>query len=55
MKILIFGLPGSGKTTFAKKLVEKVKRYLTLMLMILESYLKIGILQRMVESDKLIV
>jgi adenylate kinase family enzyme len=28
MKILIFGLPGSGKSTFAKKLVE-VKRYLT--------------------------
>jgi predicted NACHT family NTPase len=25
MKILIFGLPGSGKTTFAKKLVENKK------------------------------
>ena len=25
MKILIFGLPGSGKTTFAKKLIEGKK------------------------------
>ena len=25
MKILIFGLPGSGKTTFAKKLVTGKK------------------------------
>ena len=25
MKILIFGLPGSDKTTFAKKLVENKK------------------------------
>ena len=25
MKILIFGLPGSGKTTFAKKLIENKK------------------------------
>jgi adenylate kinase family enzyme len=26
MKILIFGLPGSGKTTFAKKLIEGKKQ-----------------------------
>jgi len=25
MKILVFGLPGSGKTTFAKKLIEGKK------------------------------
>ena len=25
MKILVFGLPGSGKTTFAKKLIENKK------------------------------
>jgi len=25
MKILVFGLPGSGKTTFAKKLVKDIK------------------------------
>jgi adenylate kinase family enzyme len=25
MKILIFGLPGSGKTTFAKKLIRRQK------------------------------
>jgi broad-specificity NMP kinase len=55
MKILIFGLPGSGKTTFAKKLIEGKKEYLTLMLMILESYLKIGISQNKVVNDKLIV
>jgi broad-specificity NMP kinase len=55
MKILIFGLPGSGKTTFAKEISRRIKRYLTLMLMILESYLKIGILQNKVVNDKLIV
>ena len=45
MNILIFGLPGSGKSTFAKKL----KKLLTLMQMKLEKCLMIGILPKQVE------
>lgn len=51
MNILIFGLPGSGKSTFAKKLIGD-KKLLTLMQMKLERCLMIGTLLKQVESDK---
>ena len=43
MKILIFGLPGSGKTTLAKPFAELIMASI-LMVMILEQSIVTGIL-----------
>ena len=51
MNILIFGLPGSGKSTFAKKLIGD-KKIAYLMQMKLERCLMIGTLLKQVESGK---